>query len=175
MKKIFISILSLVSVLLTSCGENIPYQEKVVEHLRLQMKNPDSFRLDSLTYNPKFLSDVLQQEIKFDSIMMDIKAESRDSYQESVERNQGISYMIDLVKMYKQNVLDYQNQIDSLENHMVNTQKRLSEVKNTDKDTLVLHTYKVFYMAQNSFGAMIKGTANIETFNGSQIHVETEN
>lgn len=174
MKNILIFTLTLVSVLLTSCGENIPYEEKVVENLRQQMKNPDSFRLDSILYTPKFLSDGLEGEIKFDSIMIDLKLESRDSYQESVNRNEGLSYMADLVKMYKQTVEEYQNEIDSLKNHMVNTQVLLSEVKGTDKDTLVLHTYKAFYMAQNSFGAMIKGTAYIETFNGSNINVKTE-
>ena len=172
MKKILL--FSLMSIMLASCSQSNPFETQLVEHLRKQMKNPDSFRMDSVNYKPLYLSDNLKSQLKSDSIMMVIKAEGRDSYQESVERNQGISYMTDLVKMYKQNVMDYQNQIDSLENHMVNTQKLLSEVKNTDKDTLTRHTYKVYYMAQNSFGAMIKGEAFLSTFDGKDIYMDVE-
>lgn len=164
----------LVSLVLVSCSESIPYDKQVVEHLRQQMKNPDSFRLDSLKYTPKFLSDELQAEIEFDSVMIVTESEMKDFYQEMVDRNKNLSYMADLVVGYKNNVTEYQTKIDSLQEHKVKSEMLFSEVKGTEKDTLVLHTYRAYYMAQNSFGAMIKGSAYLATSDGKKIYVDVK-
>jgi hypothetical protein len=165
----------LVSLVLVSCSESIPYEKQVVEELRQQMKNPDSFRLDSIKYTPKFLSDQLEVDIEFDSAMIDTKTEMKDFYQEMIDSYKNLSYMGDLVVGYKNNLREYQTKIDSIQDRKVKSEKFLSEVKGTDKDTLVLHTYRAYYMAQNSFGAMIKGSAYMATSDGKKIYVRAEN
>jgi hypothetical protein len=165
----------LVSLVLVSCSESIPYEKQVVKHLRQQMKNPDSFRLDSLKYTPKFLSDQLEVDIEFDSVMLDSDMEMKDFYQEMIDRNKNLSYMGDLVVGYKNTLREYQTKIDSIQDRKVKSEKLLSEVKGTDKDTLVLHTYRAYYMAQNSFGAMIKGSAYMATYDGKKIYVDAKN
>jgi hypothetical protein len=165
----------LVSLVLVSCSESIPYEKQVVEELRQQMKNPDSFRLDSLKYTPKFLSDQLAADIRFDSAMIDTETEMKDFYQEMIDRNKNLSYMGDLVVGYKNTLREYQSKIDSIQDRKVKSEKLLSEVKGTDKDTLVLHTYRAYYMAQNSFGAMIKGSAYMATSDGKDVYVNAEN
>jgi hypothetical protein len=77
-------------------------------------------------------------------------------YENLIMENKSLSYMSDLVNQYKKELNKIDSRIDSANNHKVYTTNLLLEIEGTDKDTLTRHTYKVYYMAQNSFGAMIK-------------------
>jgi hypothetical protein len=154
-----------VPFMLVSCGENIPYEDKVVEELRVQMKNPDSFRLDSIKYIPKYLSDHLKLDLKWDSTSIVSDTEMKDFYEGMYKINSD----------YKKDYMKYQNRVDSLTTRQNQNLKLLNEVEGTDKDTLVLHTYRAYYMAQNSFGAMVKETAYLATTDGIKVYVDVEN
>ena len=154
----------LVSLVLVSCSESIPYEKKVVEHLRQQMKNPDSFRLDSIKYDPKYLSEGLEELILLDSLSIDSDKKMKEFYEEMNSKYSG----------YSNEVRNYDKRIDSIQNNMIGNMSLLKKVKGTDNDTLVLHTYQTYYMAQNSFGAMIKGSAYMETLDGNKIYVDTK-
>lgn len=161
MNKLFI--ISIAVIALVSCSESIPNEEKVVEHLRQQMKNPDSFRLDSIKYTPYYLSDQLKQETALDSVMIPHYIEMEDYYRNKVSEYKNVSYMADLVVGYRQDQKRYQVKLDSSNNHLTTTLEKYNSLKGTEQDTLVAHTYKVYYMAQNSFGAMLKGSAFVSS------------
>lgn len=154
---------SIAVVTIVSCSESIPNKEKVVEHLRRQMKNPDSFRMDSIKYTPYYLSDQLKQETALDSVMIPHYVEMEEYYRNNVSEYKNVSYMADLVVGYRQDQKQYQLKLDSLNNHLTLTLQKYKSVKGTEQDTLVAHTYKIYYKAQNSFGAMLNGSAFVSS------------
>jgi hypothetical protein len=101
----------------------------------------------------------MEIEMAFDSTMITHYAEMVEHYRESVNRNKNLYYMADLVEGYRIELKDYESKLDSTNNHLITTLKKRKSIKDTDQDTLVAHTYQVYYMAQNSFGAMLKGYA----------------
>jgi hypothetical protein len=155
----------LVSLVLVSCSESIPYEKQVVEELRQQMKNPDSFRLDSLKYEPKYLSKGLEELILWDSLSIESDLRMKTFYEDMNSKYNG----------YSHEVKNYSKRMDSTKINMGKNISLLDQIKGTEKDTLILHTYRAYYMAQNSFGAMIKGFAYMETTNGKKVYVDTEN
>jgi hypothetical protein len=125
------------------------------------MKNPDSFRFDSIKYTPYHLSDNLKISMEMDSSSVDHYKEMESYYAQQVEEYKNVSYMSDLVVGYRKNQKEYKNKIDSTLQHHIQSVEDYNKVLGTDQDTVVLHKYRVYYMAQNSFGAMIKGSATI--------------
>jgi|688.fasta_scaffold159765_3 hypothetical protein len=161
MKKVLYFSSIALTFLLSSCSESIPYQDEVVEHFRRQMKNPDSFRLDSIKYTPLHLSDNLKISIEMDSSSVDHYKEMESYYSQQVEEYKNVSYMSDLVVGYRKDQKGYKHKIDSTHQHYIQSVEDYNKVLGTDQDTVVLHKYRIYYMSQNSFGAMIKGSATI--------------
>ena len=170
----FITLLIL-SLFFASCSEKIPYENQVIEHLRKKMKNPDSFRLDSINYDPIFLSEKLDIEIFLDSLSIASKNDTKAYLQESIELFKNDPYMVNFVRQRKWQLLEIQYKIETIENHKEKNQKLLSEILDTEKDTVFIHTYEVYYMGQNSFGAMIKGYSYFETTDGKNIKISRLN
>jgi hypothetical protein len=164
----------LVSLVFASCTQVNPYQEQAVEHLRRQMKNPDSFRMDSLKYETFLLSDGLKADMSFDSLFIQTYGERADYYKENIAEYGNLLYMSDLVVGYKQDYKNYKSKVDSVTTHQKNVLTLYNKVKGTDQDTIILHRYRVYYMAQNSFGAMLKGQATVDTENGVKFMVDVK-
>ena len=138
------------------------------------MKNPDSFRLDSLNYETLLLSDGLKADISNDSMFIDHYSEMVDYYDDNIKTYGSLSYMSDLVIGYKQDYQDYKSKLDSVTIHQKDVEVLLNKVKGTEQDTIILHRYRVYYMAQNSFGAMLKGEATVNTENGLKFIVSVK-
>ena len=172
MKKLIILTFSVLA--LVSCTKQNPYQEEAVEYLRRQMKNPDSFRMDSVKYETFLLSDGLKADLSLDTFFIKSYGDMAAHYQESVQEYDNVSYMSDLVAGYKQDYKNYKEKVDSIFVHQKNTMALYKKVKGTDQDTIILHRYRVYYMAQNSFGAMLKGEATVDTENGVKFMVEVK-
>lgn len=172
MKNIFYLILSV--LFLGSCSEGIPYEDVVVEKLRQEMKNPHAFIVDSVVYTPYTYSKSLLQRSRYDSIMIEINHESIVKREEMIVEYAYLDYSNSFISEYRGYINDYKKQNDSLSKDIDYIKSEIQRVQGTDLDTLMSHEYRVYYMGQNSFGAMIKDIAYITaSLDGKKIQIET--
>jgi hypothetical protein len=164
--------LFITSLLFISCSKENPYQEQAVEKLRQTMKNPHAFTADSVIYKPHLLSDEFNQQAVFDSIMISINEESIIKRQETIEEYRQMSYMSSFIPIYQEYIKEYKRDNDSLSQHLVGLTSEINNLRGTESDTIVYHKYTIYYMGQNSFGAMVKGVARVTVSpNGKEINV----
>lgn len=201
MKKIFT--LFTLSFLVISCSESLPYETEVVEKISRNLKNPDSFQLDSILYDPYTVSDEMYASYLSDSsLIVDYHQEwfcgykkighGKDMFISAVPRAvhqcSAECMASGICPVYTQSntttTLEserFRNDpfnkgiYDSLKLRNPQDLVQYKKFHNSQEDTVLIHRYKVYFKAQNSFGAIERQMFSASYRVGGEIEIEPEN
>lgn len=157
------------TILFYSCSNSsIPYHDDVVEHVRRNTKNPDSFELDSVVYDPLTYLEELKSEYSSDSSDIFWYESSQKElkyvkvgFEKMVWPDGDISLLHDYF-LFSDEVQESQFIYDSLKTRNSQDLNRIKNLNSTKSDSVILHRYKVYFMGQNSFGAIERHLVSVE-------------
>jgi hypothetical protein len=129
---------------LASCTKKDLYHEAAVNSAKSVMKNPASFKLDSVKIDTLKFSNILEY---------DFLKTSEEYFKESKEFQRMVGY--NYLYSFDEKMAQYEKSSKlSKEAHKISEQ--IEKIKNTSKDTLVGFQYRVICRGTNSYGAEIQ-------------------
>jgi hypothetical protein len=180
--KILTAVFFIFSVfVLTSCSET--QEDKVVEFVKQNMKNPKSFELESIEpIDTTFLSDFIQDSIdsnvfvledtkyKLDRSKSELKTieNNKNLIKDCIKRGMGADYLptilVDEFRKEKNtisNIKDLENNVNFIENTIDSLTNLKNSLVGSPQDSIVYITYKVRAYGTNSFNATILSTYKV--------------
>ena len=133
-------------VVLSSCqSQEDKAKELVIEHVRVSMKNPDSFILDSVvgpdTTNLSDLMEIRHTIMLTNANMMADDAMEKSKYTYLYSYSEKMDAISEAQKEYKE---------------VENFKTKMESIKGGTNDTIVAYKYVVYCRGTNSFNAVVK-------------------
>ncbi len=155
------SVIAIASMFITSCG-NSP-EDVASEHIRVSMKNPKSYQLDSV----KQVDTLTVWKVENAKAMSHV-----DRFIEEVEK---LKPMIEYSILYTKEERDAQSDTcDKYRKIAEQKTKHLDALKGSDKDTVIAYGYNVYYKGTNSFNAVVSEVSRVYVNKNNEVIEPTD-